>query len=273
MSSDRGITTLLAKNEGTGPVLAGGAKGPRLSRPSASKEAIDLKQFEGLRAADKRFSLVGLRKSGYCGHVPQYVYFKQELHFDETDKRYTPPKRTVSPKSPRKGAVATPQASRTVSPAKQEAANATQQKESPVRRGSALASGPSQPNSVSRATSVPLRSSNLSPEDLVPKPSREVRLNAAEYYQNPPVLMYPFVEQSHPQAPKQITGFSGHRVGYKFATGSSVNGQRKTELLPKNLEQQLVFPQLGKPAPLPRYPVIRGPVRAGPLGLEMFLTN
>ena len=186
--------------------------------------------MEGTRAADRRIQLVGSRKSGYCGHVPQYVYFKQE------QKNDSPKARNVSP----------------------------------LRDGN--------PANPSRASSVPLRQGSASrlstTEDGVPKPTRDgPRRNAAEYYADPPIQMFPFKKREHPPAPKFITGFGGHRAGHQFATGCTVNGPRKSEMLPKALEQQLVFPQLGKPTPLPRYPVIRGPTRMSPLGHEMFLTN
>lgn len=165
------------------------------------------------RAKDKRLKLVGQRKSGYCGHVPQYVYYDQDL----LPCSIHPPKLNGSNVPPK------------------------------PRKDSVLAGAPLSPIHGGGATA--------DDKELLEK------------------LCHTTTKQSNEQGPKQISGFSGHRAGNKFACGSSVNGPRKTDLIPDALEQQLVFPELGKPRPIPRYPVIRGPARQSPLGWDVFLTN
>ena len=181
---------------------------------------MDREEVSRIRAMDKRLALVGHRKAGYCGHVPQYVYF---------------------PPTGSDGASVARSASATAaSPAPGSAGHLP-------RPTSTATLGPS-------ASSVPLGGGGGDGHaDLPP--------------------MYPYRERPQHEVPKQIAGYCGHRATEKFRCGSTVNTQRKTDALPSQLEQQLVFPELGKMQPIPRYPVIRGPTRKSPLGWECFLTN
>lgn len=196
-----------------------------MSTPNAASHSA-------IRDADKRVQLVGRRKSGYCGHVPQYVYFEQARSPSPTKLSGDSAART----SPRlfHGDVSyttylemTGERRRAQSPTVQY----------PVRE-----------SSPSRATG----------------PTQHEVIAALCHYAPPP----------KPRVPKQIVGYCGHREGLKFSCGSSTNAPRKTDLLAlADTRPQLFSPELGKPTPIPVYPVIRGPTRAGPFGLESFLTN
>jgi hypothetical protein len=81
---------------------------------------------------------------------------------------------------------------------------------------------------------------------------------------------------ARPPPPRAVAGYGGHRAGDQFATGSCVNGPRKTENLTTSMhaERSTAWKQqLAGAAPLPKYPLFRGPTRTSTLGMECFLTN
>ena len=80
---------------------------------------------------------------------------------------------------------------------------------------------------------------------------------------------------SQQQRPKAVAGYGGHRAGDQFATGSSVNGPRKSDVLTTAMHAERSTEwkrRMSDAEPLPKYPKYRGPTRTTPLGMECFLT-
>ena len=76
---------------------------------------------------------------------------------------------------------------------------------------------------------------------------------------------------------KAVSGYGGHRGGHATtATGCSINGPRKTEILSTSMHAEFSTAwkqKLAGAEPLPKYPILRGPTRSSPLGHDCFLTN
>ena len=136
---------------------------------------------------DKRLALLGVRKSGYSGHVPACSFFHRKLqttsiHAPVDTLRASPPPTTV-PDIEKKGA----------------------------------------------------------PSDVLERLARPRYTKKVE-------------------APRRIPGYAGRQAGKSLS-----------DCLPR--ETVTCRPQGGKSSPIPRYPLLRGPTRINPLGMDVYLSN
>lgn len=185
---------------------------------------------------DKRIEQVGRRISGYCGHVPTYRVLSEPT----AARRPAGELDAVRADAQRRlSAAGLASGSSYAAAAAADAATSP----SSSRRSASSPAPPSVPRRVS-TTAIPMSSdkSHHSPHAAI----------------------------------KAVSGYGGHRAGIQFATGSTVNGPRKTEILSTAMhaETSAAWKQkLAGAAPIPRYPCVRGPTRTTPFGMDCFLTN